>query len=197
MTQRTFSWPYATQITPRTYTCGYCDRVVGPDLGYQADNDSNGRIYICSYCRQPSYFYGNEQTPGVAFGEDVHHLPADVMGLYTEARKCMSVSSYTAAVLTCRKILMNVAVSKSAKEGEAFIDYVTFLADNHYVPPGGKGWVDHIRKKGNEANHEIKLMSRNDAEELISFIEMLLKFVYEFPARIQPAAPPGTTAAPP
>jgi hypothetical protein len=46
--------------------------------------------------------------------------------------------------------------------------------------------VDHIRKKGNEANHEIAIMSRTDAEELISFIEMLLKFMYEFPARIPP-----------
>jgi hypothetical protein len=56
-----------------------------------------------------------------------------------------------------------------------------------YVPPDGKGWVDHIRKKGNEATHEIALMTAADAEELISFVEMLLKFVYEFPARV-PAA---------
>ena len=59
-----------------------------------------------------------------------------------------------------------------------------YLADNGYVPPNGRGWVDHIRKKGNEATHEIALMQQGDAEELISFVEMLLKFIYEFPARV-------------
>ena len=81
---------------------------------------------------------------------------------------------------------MSIAVAQSAPEGKKFIEYVEYLADNGYVPPNGKGWVDHIRKRGNEANHEINLMSRADAEELISFSEMLLKFIYEFPARIQP-----------
>jgi hypothetical protein len=52
------------------------------------------------------------------------------------------------------------------------------------VPPNGKGWVDHIRKKGNEATHEIVLMKKDDALELISFAEMLLKFIYEFPAQV-------------
>jgi hypothetical protein len=52
------------------------------------------------------------------------------------------------------------------------------------VPPNGKHWVDHIRKKGNEATHEIALMGADDAADLIVFSEMLLKFIYEFPNRI-------------
>jgi hypothetical protein len=32
-------------------------------------------------------------------------------------------------------------------------------------------------------------MTRGDAEELISFVEMLLKFIYEFPARVPGAGP--------
>ena len=56
-----------------------------------------------------------------------------------------------------------------------------------YVPPNGRAWVDHIRTKGNEANHEIKLMSKADAEELIVFAEMLLKFMFEFPGRLPKA----------
>ena len=40
------------------------------------------------------------------------------------------------------------------------------------------------KKKGNEANHEITLMDENDARDLIIFIEMLLKFIYEFPNMI-------------
>lgn len=79
---------------------------------------------------------------------------------------------------------MNLGVAQGAKAGESFIAYVEYLANKGFVPPNGKAWVDHIRKKGNEANHEIVLMGKDDAEELIAFIEMLLKFIYEFPNRV-------------
>ena len=62
---------------------------------------------------------------------------------------------------------MNIAVSKGAAEGLKFIEYVKFLEDNNYLPPDGKEWADHIRKTGNIATHEIKIMDRPDAEELL------------------------------
>jgi hypothetical protein len=79
-------------------------------------------------------------------------------------------------------MLMNIAVQQGAGQGLRFIEYVEYLANAGYIPPNGKGWVDHIRKKGNEATHEIALMTKADAEQLIAFTEMLLKFVYEFPS---------------
>jgi hypothetical protein len=84
---------------------------------------------------------------------------------------------------------MNIAVSNGAKEGLKFIEYVQYLADKGYVPPNGKTWVDHIRTKGNEATHEIALMDKAAAEDLIAFTEMLLKFIYEFPSRVPTPKP--------
>ena len=81
-------------------------------------------------------------------------------------------------------MLMNIAVEQGAKEGLKLIEYVEYLAKNGFIPPNGKTWVDHIRRKGNEATHEISLMNQADAEELVAFVEMLLKFIYEFPARV-------------
>ena len=52
------------------------------------------------------------------------------------------------------------------------------------MPPNGKVWVDYIRQRGNEANHEIALMTQQDAEALITFVEMLLRFIYEFPGMV-------------
>jgi hypothetical protein len=85
-------------------------------------------------------------------------------------------------------MLMNIAVQEGAKEGQKFIDYVDHLSAKGFVPPNGKHWVDHIRKRGNEATHEIALMSDTDAKELVRFVEMLLRFIYEFPNLI-PKAP--------
>jgi hypothetical protein len=88
---------------------------------------------------------------------------------------------------------MHVAVDKGAKPGQSFVEYVQFLVDNHHVPAAARPWVDHIRSKGNEANHEVVLMDRSEAEELIVFSEMLLKSVYEFPAAIARKGTRGTT----
>lgn len=84
---------------------------------------------------------------------------------------------------------MNIAVEKGADEGKPFMDYVEFLAAQGFVPPGGGAWVDHIRQQGNEATHEIAMKTDADARDLIAFVEMLLKFIYEFPGRVpKPAA---------
>ena len=78
---------------------------------------------------------------------------------------------------------MHIAVNAGATAGESFVSYVNFLVANHYAPPKSTDWIDKIRSHGNEANHEIVLKSREDAEEIMTFLEMLLKFIYEFPAR--------------
>jgi hypothetical protein len=93
--------------------------------------------------------------------------------------------------LALRKLLMNIAVNKGANAGLSFQQYVEYLDSKGYVPPDGKAWVDHIRRKSNDANHEIALMKASDAEELITFAEMLLKFVYEFPSRVPKKAVSG------
>jgi len=164
------------------YTCGYCGNVVASNKGFFINNQI--KIHICPHCDRPTYFYPGSQVPGVAPGNEVTHLPKDIESLYREARNCVAVGSYTSSVLSCRKLLMNIAVSKGAEQGKSFLHYVDYLAGQGYVPPNGRGWVDHIRKKGNEANHEIILMGKEDAEELILFSEMLLKFIYEFPSKV-------------
>ena len=70
------------------------------------------------------------------------------------------------------------------RKGDIISSASEYLADKGFVPPNGRPWVDHIRQKGNEANHEIKRMAAADATDLITFAEMLLKFIYEFPNKI-------------
>ena len=80
---------------------------------------------------------------------------------------------------------MNIAVAKGADEGKKFIEYVRFLGDKHYVPPDAIDWVDEIRQRGNEATHEIKIMTSSDAAYLIDFCSMLLKLTFEFPGKVK------------
>lgn len=178
------AWQNQQQLPPKTFTCGYCDSTIGSDRGFVHQNPPLGHAYICPVCERPTFFRGPDRMPGAAFGESVGHLPADISTLYNEARGCCAHAAYTAAVLLSRKLLMNIAVSKGAPANQTFMQYVEWLSNNGYVPPDGKGWVDHIRKKGNEATHEIHLMQEDDAKDLVTFSEMLLKLVYEFPNRV-------------
>jgi len=185
-------WGDTTGNPSRRYTCGYCGASLASNVGYHSEGGNSPSrkafIYICHYCRQPTFFDepDGKQTPGTSFGRAVKDIPDQLLNdLYEEARRATSAGSYTAAVLCCRKLLMHIAVEKEADEGKNFKYYVEYLADNHYFPPDAKDWVDHIREKGNEANHEIVIMDKQDAEDLISSIEMLLIFIYEYPARVK------------
>lgn len=193
---RMAKWHGINSLKAEDFRCGYCGREVAADKGYFRDDEKSHYIRICPRCAKPTYFDAGKQVPDIAPGNEVKEVPEDVNGLYVEARNCISVSAYTASVLASRKLLMNIAVTQGADEGKKFVEYVQYLADNGYVPPNGEGWVDHVRKKGNEATHEIPHMEREDAEELITFAEMLLKFIYEFPARVPgaqaPQAPQGS-----
>ena len=76
---------------------------------------------------------------------------------------------------------MHIGVEKGAAPNQGFAAYVDHLVTANIVPPHFKPWVDHIRKKSNEANHQIVLMDRKDAQDIISFTEMLLRILYEYP----------------
>jgi len=178
-------WQNVRDIVTKRYSCGYCGEKVSSSIGFSNKN-SRDYIFVCPDCDCPTFFNSQDiQYPGVAYGNKVEHVPENINDLYEESRNCMSLQAFTASVMASRKLLMNIAVDKGAKEGLKFIEYVDYLDKNHYAPPNSQDWVNYIRNKGNEANHEINIMSEKDAEELINFIELLLKFIFEFQGKIK------------
>lgn len=174
-----------------SFICGFCSHKVASDrgfkIGFSKDGSGlqNGGIYVCPNCNGPTFAAPNgNKYPSPAFGEPVPNVPADLSALYEEARRSTSANCHTGAVLLCRKLLMNIAVAHGAAEGLKFIEYVEHLSTVGYVPPNGKPWVDKIRTKGNEATHEVALMTEAESKDLLRFTEMLLRFIYEFPAMI-------------
>jgi hypothetical protein len=201
-------WQGLADIPSKPYSCAYCDKPVSPAKGYHTNRRgySTGAaevyIYICHHCANPTYFDSTKnQHPAPVFGHPASEVSdRAVAAMYQEARVSTGAGAYTAAVLCCRKLLMHIAVSKGAPQNQSFAQYVQYLADNHYIPPDAKPWVDHIRAKGNEANHEIALMNKADAEELVDFSHMLLKVIFEFPAAVQKRltpTPPSTGSSAP
>lgn len=180
-------WYNAQTIRNASFVCGYCGDKISSNRGYAVHQANTkppqcGGAYICSNCGGITFMTpAGTQMPSPAIGKPVDGLPEEVEELYEEARKCTTTSCFTASVMCSRKMLMNLAVQKGASEGLKYIEYVDYLSQKGFVPPDSEAWVDHIRSKGNEANHEIKTATQEDAKTLLSFVEMLLRFVYEFP----------------
>jgi len=187
-------------LPSRSYTCGYCGERVASVVGWQGSGSfpltsqlqGSALTYICHHCGGPTFFPPTgQQIPGAAHGENVKDITDKAVDdLYQEARRSTAANAHTAAVLCCRKLLMHIAVSKGAATDLSFAAYVKYLIDEHYVPPGSDSWVDHIRQKGNEANHEVVIMNEKDSELLLTYCGMLLKMLYEFPATLQKATSP-------
>jgi Domain of unknown function (DUF4145) len=162
-------------ISKFNYTCGYCGSSSGPSRAYscvhsytsggRTYNPTNAYIYLCPTCNKPTFINltdDKEQVPGPRIGNEVDFLPEEIRQLYNEARNCISVNAFTSAVLACRKLLMNISVTKGADSDKSFVYYVNYL-EQHLLPPNSRMWVDHIRLKGNEATHEINHMTSDDA----------------------------------
>jgi hypothetical protein len=181
-----YNWSAST-LTSYSYKCGYCGEQISSEKGFNASNPSkikvNGRIYICHKCHRPTFIDVNfNQYPGPKIGTSVKHITdKNVEDLFNESRSCFSVGAYTSTVMCCRKLLMNIAVSEGAKEGKYYAEYIDYLDSKNFIPPKGKKWVDAIRELGNEANHEIKSKTKDEAERIINFTETLLRFNYELP----------------
>lgn len=185
-------WRNLEYLEPKTWRCGHCDKEATSRYAYRQmsanQNYTTATIYICA-CGRPTYFGSGGQVPGPRHGREVRDLPSDVRTLYDEARAAFAVRAFTAAVLALRKIIMHVSVEKGAPSNASFVAYVDHLTSKGYVPPDARPWVDHIRKTGNEANHELVLADQSKAEEMLELTELLLIHLYEFPIRMSRRTP--------
>jgi hypothetical protein len=182
-------WGGANRIETKTWRCGFCGRDVASDRGWSATGQHG--VYevevmwlaICPKCSLPSLIDREGRTePPPLYGESVEHLPDDVGTLFAEARRAVHTAPSSTAY-ACRKLLMHVAVDNGAQPNLRFIEYVDYLEANGHVPPGAKPWVDEIRQLGNDANHDIALLTNEEAKTVVDFTAMLLRLAYEYPER--------------
>ena len=186
-------WEALQRLKPQTYKCAYCGKVVGSEKGYVfglgsgcSVREANGGIYICPSCNHPTIISNSAyvQIPGVSPVPPLFHLPEQIKEIYNEARMCIGQECYTSTAMVCRKIIMHVAVDKGAPPNKSFVYYVDYIKSNHFVPPNSDSWIDPIREKGNEANHEIEPISASEAKDILKFTYYMLLFIYEMPNAI-------------
>jgi hypothetical protein len=118
------NWNNLGDLEQRSFKCKFCDKDVASRNAYWRDGIA-WRIYICPNCARPTFFEGDKQIPAPLLGYKVDELPDRIATLY-----CTGINAFTSAVLSCRKLLMNIAVEQGADEGKYFIEYVTTVRNN-------------------------------------------------------------------
>lgn len=178
-------WKGITKVSSASYACGYCGNRVASESGWDAVDNYFHRgavIFTCPECNGPTFFDAyNHQWPGPIEGGVISNLSREVIAVYEEAKRSITASAYTGSVMLCRKLLMHAAVDKGADKDKSFQSYVKWLIDEHYAPRGAESWLTYVKDRGNEANHELVVMSRDDAIGVLRFTEALLRGIYELP----------------
>src|SRR4051794_36652258 len=100
----TWAQPLVQETDPLDYTCGWRDRAVTARQGAYATESVSGNLYgyvrMCPGCGKPSWISPYEaQVPGPRYGEAVDDLADDLADLYREARDCVGIGAYHAAVM--------------------------------------------------------------------------------------------------
>jgi len=172
----------------QSYRCGYCNRVVHGLVVSRIIDDEEGYESIWLLC--PNCKRGSVKTPEnviVPYAKASANIPGlspNLEKAYNEAGDCLSIGSFTACEMVCRKILMSVAVDRGAKENLTFKQYVNYLESNGDITSNMKPWVVFIKDSGNDANHELALSSKEHAESTFDFTTQLLTLIYGMQHRI-------------
>lgn len=184
--------------------CGHCGTHVSAAVVARDSNSKfQDQLWVqCTNCAKGSIVFGIQPLlgdaeirvyPGQRSQPNIEGLPTNIQEAYDEARDCISVNAFTGCELLCRKIIMYVAVeSAGAKEGKTFAEYLGNLEKSGYITPPMKNWVDHIRKRGNAATHELVVPTSDDANGTLEFTALLLRLIYETAkkaAKFTPAQP--------
>ena len=157
--------------------CNNCGRVTFLEPKYELRYPAGSQSKTPRYDPPVHAFVGYKQTPGEPYGKEVKHIEPEVKAVYDEARKCYRNEYWTACVMLCRKLIMNIAY-KHEEHGIAkdknFTDYVQYMKDKHIVPSQSLEIADKILALGNSANHEIEQLDKPHALICLKFLESIL-----------------------
>ena len=121
-----------------SYKCGYCgNKVSGAVIGavQKEAGDPLVRWLYCPECGHGAVWNASDKVvhPPAKFGPDIQELPNIVKNAYDEARRCFAVGAYRACLLTCRALLMYVAVDQGDQERKRFTEYVQYLVKKGFI----------------------------------------------------------------
>ena len=114
------------------------------------------------------------------------HIPEQIRSCLSEAKLCFAVGSYRAASVMARRTLEAITVDKGEIDG-SLASRIKKLVEEGQVDKTLGEWATEIRLIGNNGAHfdPINNIQKSDADQIILFIDELLKYLYIMPKEIE------------
>lgn len=171
--------------------CGACGKSTNARVVATCQRKPDGAVIAWCICacerEEPAMVLSRGGVPFAQFPEAKHfqpgeRWPSDLAQLYDEAAKAFAAGAYTAATMVARKLLMATACKEGDTDGKQFAPYVDFITGTVLTFPKAKESIDRIRKIGNEANHSLQFVSRDDAKRAMDIVTYMLNTIYSLPS---------------
>ncbi len=110
-------------------------------------------------------------------------VPIQIAEVFQEAVLAQHAGCPRAAAVMARRTLEAITLDKGEAKG-SLVDQLNNLALRGVLLPTLAEWSKEVRLMGNVGAHfdPINSVSTKDAEDLISFVQELLRYLYELPA---------------
>jgi HEPN domain-containing protein len=142
----------------------------------------------CTSDPQELGFVPTKTYPGSMPSSMPSHVGAPLDRYYSQAAESLQSGHYDASGAMSRKV---VDVSTQQKLGEDSKKYgnirdrIDAMAAKSLLTPELKDWAHQIRLGGNDAAHDEDPYTKEEAEDLLSFAELYLTYVYSLPGRLK------------
>jgi hypothetical protein len=189
-------------------TCPHCLRDVRFDIQANVQRDREfHQIQRCQACGGQVYRMVdiNEQGRTLAQwplkGIRATHpaVPAPIAADWLEAHLCLTIRAFRGAAAMARRAVQGVAIDQGAKDAplNAQLRELESKATLHLTMVE---WADHIRLLGNVGAHPgadgLETVSEEEAQDVVRFLDELLRWLYELPAETAAARAARSTSTP-
>ena len=114
----------------------------------------------------------------------VKHLPDDVAGFFSDARKALLAGLSDAAAVQLRKTLEGAAARKGIEE-KTLVQSVTKMLDQNMLTEDFRGLLTHVRQIGNiGAHYSSKVLPPEEVERSFRFTTQVLRNLFEVPGEL-------------
>jgi Domain of unknown function (DUF4145) len=177
------------------YKCHGCQlkvqgRILAAMNFQDQENKKVGQVCwcICYECSQPTIlirdgrqFVTAQHPCPLEFSSD-KRWPADLIHLFDEASTAFSAGAFTACAMVCRKMLMVCAWDRGETDPKKnFAQNVDYICDSVLSYPAAKKSITSIRNIGNEANHKVDFVTKENARRSMEIISYMLNMIYCVP----------------
>lgn len=128
-------------------------------------------------------------TPQAASTSAPPHTPTNCGKFYKQAMSSLNSGDYDAAGAMFRKTLETGLKSKFSSKKRKLIDQIQEAANSGLLTEDLAKWAHHIRQVGNKAAHD-EHFSKAEASELKVFTELVLRYFFELPGKLEEARQP-------